>query len=67
MADNNNIQIYQNNNLGGNNQNNPNNVILRLMNREIQFNFDPNNFQSSIINSINNLLRQSNPNANQIL
>ena len=37
------------------------------MNREIQFNFDPNNFQSSIINSINNLLRQSNPNANQIL
>ena len=37
------------------------------MNRKIQFNFDPNNFQSSIINSINNLLRQSNPNANQIL
>ena len=67
MAENNNIQIYQNNNLEGNNHNNPNNVILRMMNREIQFNFDPNNFQSSIINSINNLLRQSNPNANQIL
>jgi hypothetical protein len=67
MADNNNIQIYQNHNLKRNNQNNANNAIIRLMNRKIQFNFDPNNFQSSIINSINNLLRQSNPNANQIL
>jgi hypothetical protein len=67
MADNNNIQIYQNHNLKRNNQNNANNAIIRLMNRKIQFNFDPNNFQSSIINSINNLLRQSNQNANQIL
>ena len=67
MAENNNIQNYQNDNSVGNNYNNPNNVILRLMKREIQFNFDPNSFQTSIINSINNFLNQNQPSGNQIL
>ena len=67
MAENNIIQNYQNDNSVGNNYNNPNNVILRLMKREIQFNFDPKSFQTSIINSINNILNQNQPSGNQIL
>ena len=60
MSDNNNqIQNYSHNNFANNNPNNNIPVTLRQSNREMLLNIDPEVFQSSIINSINNFLNNN--------
>ena len=60
---NNQIQNYSYNNFSNNIQNNS--VILRQSNREMQLNINPEIFQSFILNSINNFIKNLNNQNNQ--
>ena len=60
MSDNNNqIQNFSNNNFSNNNRNNNNPIFLRQGIREIQLNINPEIFQTSILNSINQFINNN--------
>ena len=60
MADNNNqIQNFSNNIFSNNNQNNSIPVTLRQSNKEMLLNINPDVFQTTILNSINNFLNNN--------
>ena len=66
MSDlNNQIQNYSNNNFSNNTQNNRSPVVLRQSNREMLLNINPEVFQSSILNSINNFINNNRNNQNE--
>ena len=66
MSDlNNQIQNYSNNNFSNNTQNNRSPLVLRQSNREMLLNINPEVFQSSILNSINNFINNNRNNQNE--